>query len=59
MNTNFKLRDMKTFVQVLMLVCLFVLTLGMLSDPKTDLFLLGMGYVLSSGILLVSILEKK
>ena len=50
---------MKTFVQILMLVCLFVLTLGMLDDQKTDLFLLGMGYVLSSGMLLVSILDKK
>lgn len=50
---------MKTFVQILMLVCLFVLTLGMLDDPKTDLFLLGMGYALSSGMLLVSILDKK
>lgn len=50
---------MEKLVQILMLVCLFVLTLGMLENPKTDLFLLGMGYVLSSGILLVSILEKK
>lgn len=49
---------MKKFVQILMLVCLFVLTLGMLDDPNTNLYLLGMGYVLSSGILLVSILEK-
>lgn len=50
---------MKTFVQILMLVCLFVLTLGMLENPNTNLCLLGMGYVLVSGILLVSILEKK
>jgi len=48
---------MKTFVQILMLVCLFVLTLGMLEDPNTNLYLLGMGYVLVSGILLVSILD--
>jgi hypothetical protein len=42
-----------------MLVCIFVLTLCLLDNPNTDLFLLGMGYVLTSGILLVSITEKK
>jgi hypothetical protein len=50
---------MEKLIQILMLVCMFLLTLSLLDNSNTDLCLLGMGYVLIMGILLVSITEKK